>query len=86
MRLETERLVLREMIGDDVEPLLGVFGDERVMASFASAPFDHAAMERWVARNLAHQQDHGYGLFTLAAGLVRGGIRYWLMELTAPGI
>ena len=65
MRLETERLVLREMDRDDVEPLLGVFGDERVMASFASAPFDHAAMEHWVARNLAHRHDHGYGLFTL---------------------
>lgn len=65
MRLETERLVLREMRSDDVEPLLGVFSDARVMASFASAPFDHAAMERWVARNLAHQRDHGYGLFTL---------------------
>ena len=65
MRLETERLVLREMRAGDVEPLLGVFGDERVMASFASAPFDRVAMERWVARNLEHQRDHGLGLFTL---------------------
>src|SRR4029079_2707850 len=61
----TERLILREMRADDVDPLLDVFGDERVMAAFASRPFDRRAMESWVARNLEHQRDHGYGLFTL---------------------
>jgi RimJ/RimL family protein N-acetyltransferase len=86
VRLETERLVLREMNADDVEPLLGVFGDERVMASFASAPFDRVAMERWVARNLAHQRDHGYGLFTLidkADGTVIGDCGLEHMDIGA---
>jgi len=65
VRLDTERLVLRAMRAEDAEPLLGVFGDPRVMAAFASAPFDRAAMDRWVARNLAHQREHGFGLFTV---------------------
>ena len=75
MRLETPRLVLREMRAADAEALLSVFGDPRVMAAFDSAPFDRAAMDRWVARNLAHQREHGYGLFTIeekASGVVIG--------------
>jgi ribosomal-protein-alanine N-acetyltransferase len=65
VRLETERLVLREMRAEDAEPLLGLFGDPRFMAAFDAAPFDRAAMDRWVARNLAHQREHGFGLFTI---------------------
>jgi ribosomal-protein-alanine N-acetyltransferase len=65
VRLETERLVLREMRADDAEPLLSLFGDPRFMAAFDTPPFDRAAMDRWVARNLAHQRKHGYGLFTI---------------------
>ena len=75
MRLETERLVLRKMRAEDAEPLLALFGDPRFMAAFAAAPFDRAAMDRWVARNLAHQREHGYGLFTVverASGEVIG--------------
>jgi RimJ/RimL family protein N-acetyltransferase len=75
VRLETQRLVLREMRAADADALLAVFGDPRVMAAFDSEPFDRAAMDRWVARNLAHQRQHGYGLFTIeekASGLVIG--------------
>jgi [ribosomal protein S5]-alanine N-acetyltransferase len=50
---------------DDVEPLLGVFGDPVVMASFAVEPFDLPPMRRWVERNLAHQEQWGYGLWTI---------------------
>jgi ribosomal-protein-alanine N-acetyltransferase len=76
VRLKTERLILRQMQDDDAEPLLALFGDPRVMAAFNVAPFDRAAMDRWVARNLAHQRDHGDGLFTIieekATGTVIG--------------
>jgi [ribosomal protein S5]-alanine N-acetyltransferase len=73
--IETARLLLRPMVAEDVEPLLGVFADPRVMAAFESEPFDRAAMERWVRRNLEHQARHGYGLFTVVlreSGLVVG--------------
>jgi RimJ/RimL family protein N-acetyltransferase len=45
------------------------------MAAFESEPFDRPQMERWVRRNLEHQDRYGYGLFTVvlkANGLVIG--------------
>ena len=63
--LETARLVLRPMRPDDLEGLLGVFGDPTVMASFDEEPFDRDQVRRWLERNLAHQREHGYGLFAV---------------------
>jgi len=62
---ETERLWLRAMRADDVDDLLTIFADPRVMASFGVGVFDRAQMERWVQRNLEHQQRYGYGLFSV---------------------
>ena len=73
--IETDRLLLRPMRIDDVEPLLAVFGDPAVMAAFGVPPFDCSAMEQWVQRNLDHQAAHGYGLFAVilkANGLLVG--------------
>jgi RimJ/RimL family protein N-acetyltransferase len=64
-RLETRRLILREMRADDAAELLHVFADPRVMASFGAPPFDETRMGAWVGRNLEHQREHGYGLFCL---------------------
>ena len=63
--IETERLILRPMRVEDTDPLLRVFGDPLVMASFGVEPFDRAQMREWVQRNLDHQGEHGYGLFTV---------------------
>jgi ribosomal-protein-alanine N-acetyltransferase len=63
--IETERLRLRPMVRDDRDDLLAVFSDPLVMAAFGAPPFGPAEMDRWVARNLQHQADHGYGLFTV---------------------
>jgi ribosomal-protein-alanine N-acetyltransferase len=63
--LQSERLTLRTMTIDDAEPLMAVFTDPMVMASFGGGSFDREQMERWVVRNLAHQKEHGYGLFTV---------------------
>ena len=49
------------MCTDDVDDLLTIFADPRVMASFGVGVFDRAQMERWVQRNLEHQQRYGYG-------------------------
>ena len=73
--IETDRLQLRPMRIEDVEPLLAVFGDLAVMAAFGVPPFDREAMEQWVQRNLNHQAAHGYGLYAVilkANGLVIG--------------
>ena len=65
-RLETPRLILREMRADDAPALLKVFSDPRVSASFpGTAPFDAKRMEAWIDRNLKHQREHGYGLFSV---------------------
>jgi RimJ/RimL family protein N-acetyltransferase len=75
--------MLRPMVAADAKPLLAIFGDPSVMASFDAAPFDRSQMDRWVARNLQHQQLHGYGLFTvieLQGSLVIGDCGLELME------
>ena len=70
--LQSERLFLRTMTIDDVDPLMAVFTDPAVMRSFGGDLFDREQMEHWVQRNLAHQQQHGYGLFTVL--LQRDGV------------
>ncbi|MFL5948021.1 MAG: GNAT family N-acetyltransferase [Gaiellaceae bacterium] len=63
--LETERLALRAMVTDDLDDLLGIFGDPEVMAAFRQAPLDREQVRRWLERNLDHQREHGYGLFAV---------------------
>ncbi|MHB8645033.1 MAG: GNAT family N-acetyltransferase, partial [Thermomicrobiales bacterium] len=63
--IETARLLLRPMREDDIDDLLAIFADPKVMAAFAVAPFDRARMERWVRRNLGHQAEYGYGRFSV---------------------
>ena len=80
----TARLLLRPMRADDADGLLGVFGDPKVMAAFNSAPFDRVQMQRWVQRNLDHQDRHGYGLFTIvltASGAIIGDCGLEQMDL-----
>ena len=50
---------------EDVDDLLLIFGDTKVMESFGVGPFDRPQMERWVQRNLSHQGEFGYGLFSV---------------------
>jgi [ribosomal protein S5]-alanine N-acetyltransferase len=62
--IETPRLILRPMREDDIDALLNIFADPRVMAAFGVEPFARPRMERWVRRNLDHQAAYGYGLFS----------------------
>jgi ribosomal-protein-alanine N-acetyltransferase len=63
--IETPRLYMRPMALSDLDDLLKIFGDERVMAFFNTEPFDRQQMEGWLRRNLAHQDAYGYGLFSV---------------------
>jgi len=65
LTIETERLWLRPMCGDDLDALLRIFTDGRVMAAFASEPFNRAQMQGWLDRNLQHQEQYGFGLFAV---------------------
>jgi len=64
-QLETPRLSLRLMKSSDLDDLLKIFADPRVMASFNTEPFGREQMEGWMKRNLEHQDQHGYGLFSV---------------------
>jgi ribosomal-protein-alanine N-acetyltransferase len=82
--LETSRLQLRLMRADDVDSLLAIFGDPKVMAAFGVPPFDRAQMTQWVQRNLDHQTAHGYGLFSVilkSTGLLIGDCGLELMDV-----
>ena len=65
INLDTPRLHLRMMDLSDLDDLLIIFGDPKVMASFNTAPFNRQQMKHWVQRNLTHQVTHGYGLFSV---------------------
>jgi len=84
LKLETSRLHLRLMQSSDLDGLLEVFGDPRVMASFGEAPFNRAQMERWIGRNLDHQSEYAYGLFSVilkSDGVLIGDCGLEIMEL-----
>jgi ribosomal-protein-alanine N-acetyltransferase len=65
LQLETKRLLLRPMLESDLEALLLIFTDPNVMASFGEDPFTREQMQRWLQRNLDHQKEFGYGLFSV---------------------
>jgi len=65
IELETPRLLLRLMQPSDLDNLLKIFGDTKVMDSFHEQPFTREQMQRWLQRNLAHQEEFGYGLFSV---------------------
>jgi len=63
--LETQRLILRPMLATDIDALHLIFKDPKVMASFGGELLNSEQMERWLGRNLDHQNQHGYGLFSV---------------------
>jgi [ribosomal protein S5]-alanine N-acetyltransferase len=64
-RLETARLILRPMLETDIDALLRIFTDVKVMAAFNHDPFTREQMARWLQRNLDDQNQYGYGLFSV---------------------
>jgi ribosomal-protein-alanine N-acetyltransferase len=53
------------MHNDDVQAMLCVLTDPKVMASFGLSSYTRAQMEAWVQRNLDHQRQFGYGPFAV---------------------
>ena len=62
--LETSRLILREFLEEDVEPLALVLSDPETMR-FYPAPFDRAGVEEWIARNRRRYAEYGHGLWAM---------------------
>ena len=64
MRLETERLFLREMTREDFDALYVVLGDSDVMQHYPYT-FDEARVRRWIERNLERCRILGFGLWAV---------------------
>jgi len=82
--LETKRLILRPMLATDIDALHLIFTDPKVMASFGGELLSREQMERWLQRNLEHQNEFGYGLFSVilkADGILIGDCGLEQMEV-----
>jgi len=63
-RLETGRLVLREMTMEDYEALYAVFSDRDNMRHYPYI-FDEERVRGWIARNQTRYQQYGFGLWAV---------------------
>ena len=64
MKLETDRLVLREMTPEDYEALYAVLADPEIMRHYPYA-FDEARVRAWIARNIERYRIFGFGLWAV---------------------
>lgn len=72
------------MTVDDFDALFTIFTDPKVMASFNEPPFNRDRMAGWLNRNLEHQKQYGYGLFSVCLksnGLLIGDCGLEQMEV-----
>jgi ribosomal-protein-alanine N-acetyltransferase len=68
----------------DIDAMLTIFTDSLVMASFGVPPFNRLQMEDWVLRNLDHQKEFGFGLFSVilkSSGMLIGDCGLERMEV-----
>ena len=64
MQLETERLILREMVPSDFDALYKVWGDWDIMQHYPYT-FDEKRVREWIERNMERYQIFGFGLWAL---------------------
>lgn len=64
MRIETERLYLREMTAADYEALYAVLADSDIMQHYPYT-FDEARVRGWIDRNIERYSVFGFGLWAV---------------------
>lgn len=64
MRLETERLVLRELTNDDFTAWYEILSNAETMR-YDPAPFDEEKVRQWLQWNLENYQTYGFGLWAV---------------------
>ncbi len=62
--LETQRLILREFVADDIDDLARIISDAETMKYYPD-PFDRHGVEEWIARNRRRYTAHGHGLWAM---------------------
>ena len=64
MKIETKRLILREMNEDDFDALYRVLADADIMQHYPYA-FDEERVQNWIARNVERYRVFGFGLWAV---------------------
>lgn len=64
MKIETERLVLREYTMDDFDSLYEIVSDQETMKHYPS-PFDEEKTRGWISWNIENYQKYGFGLWAV---------------------
>jgi [ribosomal protein S5]-alanine N-acetyltransferase len=62
--LETPRLILRELVPDDVDALARILSDRETMRFYPTS-FDRPAVKDWIARNRTRYAKDGHGLWAM---------------------
>ena len=62
MRLETKRLILRELTPDDFDSWYPILSDPVAMKHYP-APFDEAKVRQWIDWNIDNYAKYGFGLW-----------------------
>lgn len=63
-RLETDRLVLRPYVMEDLDAIAAILGDPETMRYYP-APFSREKSRAWIESNLARYRDDGHGLWAM---------------------
>ena len=64
MTITTDRLILREMTGDDFDALYAVLSDSDIMQHY-SYSFDEERVRGWINRNIERYSIFGFGLWAV---------------------
>ncbi len=64
MKIETERLILREMVPEDYDALYRVLADSDIMQHYPYT-FDEKRVRSWIERNIERYRIYGFGLWAL---------------------
>ncbi len=64
MKIETERLYLREMSMDDYDALYKIIADKEIMVHYPY-DFDEERVRGWIERNMNRYKDNGFGLWAV---------------------
>ena len=64
MKMETKRLILRELTMDDFDSLHSILSDPQIMQYYPS-PFDEEKTRNWIRRNIRRYTELGFGLWAV---------------------
>ena len=64
--IETLRLLLRELQQEDLDDLVRLYADRRVIEFIGNGcPAERSETEAWLGKTLAHRQEHGFGTWSI---------------------